>query len=185
MIHTFTNHMSKSDINRCSHLAFMVIEFSSSVVSPSFVHTVSFLVIPLFTFTDVLSSDDALRDMLESEMTTTTDSCEGLPVWYTHFWNKNLLNLSSIMLSIKIKDIHQCEDSDHVYAIFVKPQQWPTPSESIAIYCVRELVSCVLHFFSPAQKSTYETKRKNYALLLRSKLKIAKIEDYKNWAQFL
>ena len=26
-------------------------------------------------------------------------------------------------------------------AIFVKPQQWPTPSESIAIYCVRKLVS--------------------------------------------
>ena len=25
--------------------------------------------------------------------------------------------------------------------IFVKPQQWPTPSESIAIYCVRKLVS--------------------------------------------
>jgi len=33
----------------------------------------------------------------------------------------------------------------------------------------------VLHIFSPAQKSTYETKRKNYALLLRSKLKITKI----------
>jgi len=50
----------------------------------------------------------------------------------------------------------------------------------------------VLHIFSPAQKSTYETKRKNYALLLRSKLKITKIlqkfkitkiEDYKNFAQ--
>ena len=35
--------------------------------------------------------------------------------------------------------------------------------------------------FSPAQKSAYETKRKNYALLLRSKLKITKIEDYKNF----
>jgi len=34
----------------------------------------------------------------------------------------------------------------------------------------------VLHIFSPAQKLTYETKRKNYALLLRSKLKITKIE---------
>ena len=63
--------MNKSDINRCSHSAFMVIEFSSSVVSPSFIHTASFVVILLFTFTDVLSSDDALRDMLESEMTTT------------------------------------------------------------------------------------------------------------------
>ena len=39
----------------------------------------------------------------------------------------------------------------------------------------------MLHIFSPAQKSTYETKRKNYALLLRSKLIITKIEDYKNF----
>jgi len=38
----------------------------------------------------------------------------------------------------------------------------------------------VLRIFSPAQKSTYETKRKNYALLLRPKLKITKDEDYKN-----
>ena len=49
----------------------MVIEFSSSVVSPSFIHTVSSVVTSLSTFTDMLSSDDALRDMLESEMTTT------------------------------------------------------------------------------------------------------------------
>jgi len=49
----------------------MVIEFSSSVVSPSFIHTVSFVVTSLSTFADMLSSDDALRDMLESEMTTT------------------------------------------------------------------------------------------------------------------
>jgi len=34
-------------------------------------------------------------------------------------------------------------------AIIVKSQQWPTPSESIAIYCMRKLVSCVLHIFSP------------------------------------
>jgi len=34
----------------------------------------------------------------------------------------------------------------------------------------------VLHIFSPVQKSTYETKRKNYALLLRPKLKITKFE---------
>jgi len=38
----------------------------------------------------------------------------------------------------------------------------------------------MLHIFSPAQKSTYETKRKNYALLLRSKLKITKIEETRN-----
>ena len=49
----------------------MVIEFSSSVVSPSFIHTISFVVTSLSTFADMLSSDDALRDMLESEMTTT------------------------------------------------------------------------------------------------------------------
>jgi len=34
-----------------------------------------------------------------------------------------------------------------------------------------------IHIFSPAQKSTYETKRKNYVLLLRLKLKITKFED--------
>ena len=71
MIHTFTNHMNKSDINRCSHSVFMVIEFSSSVVSPSFIHTVSFVVTSLFTLTAMLSSDNILGDMLESEMTTT------------------------------------------------------------------------------------------------------------------
>jgi len=44
------------------------------------------------------------------ELLLGTDSCEGLPVWYTHFRHKNLLNLSSIMLSRKIKDIHPCQD---------------------------------------------------------------------------
>jgi len=39
----------------------------------------------------------------------------------------------------------------------------------------RTVVLFALHIFSPAQKSTYETKRKNYTLLLRSKLKITKI----------
>jgi len=34
-----------------------------------------------------------------------------------------------------------------------------------------------IHIFSPAQKSTYEAKRKNYVLLLRLKLKITKFED--------
>ena len=53
----------------------MVMEFSSSVVSPSFIHTVSFVVTSLSTFADMLSSDDALRDMLESEMTTTLQFC--------------------------------------------------------------------------------------------------------------
>jgi len=79
------------------------------------------------------------------------------------------------MLSIKIKDIHQCEDSDHVYAIFVKPQQWPTPSESIAIYCVRKLVSCVTHLQSCAKVDIWNKKKK-----LRTVAKI-KTQDYKNW----
>ena len=37
-----------------------------------------------------------------------------------------------------------CNDSACTYhsALFVKPQQWPTPSELIAIYCGRKLVSC-------------------------------------------
>ena len=36
-----------------------------------------------------------------------------------------MLNLPSIMLSIKFKDIHQCEDSDHVYAV-VRTSPWAT-----------------------------------------------------------
>ena len=36
-------------------------------------------------------------------------------------------------------------------SMFVKPHQWPTPSESIAIYCVRKLVSCVTHLQSCAK----------------------------------
>jgi len=46
-----------------------------------------------------------------------------------------------------------CNDSACTYhsAIFVKPQQWPTSSESIAIYCVRKLVSCVTHLQSCAK----------------------------------
>jgi len=55
-------------------------------------------------------------------------------------------------------------------AVIVKSQQWPTPSESIAIYCVRKLVSCVTHLQSCAQVDIWNTK-KNYVLLLRSKLK--------------
>ena len=43
-----------------------------------------------------------------------------------------------------------CNDSACTYhsAIFVKWQQWPTPSESVAIYCVRKLVSCITHLQS-------------------------------------
>ena len=69
-----------------------------------------------------------------------------------------------------------------IQQIFVKPQQWPAPSESIAIYCVRKLVSCVTHLQSCAKVDIWN-KKKNYALLLRSKLKITKIEDYRIWAQ--
>ena len=46
--------------------------------------------------------------------------------------------------------------------IFVKSQQWPTPSESIAIYCVRKLVfvyytSSVLRRYSTSPYSTIST----------------------------
>jgi len=61
-------------------------------------------------------------------------------------------------------------------AIFVKPQQWPTPSESIAIYCVRKLVSCVTHLQSCAKVNIWNKKK------LRTVAKI-KTQDYKNWAQ--
>ena len=67
-------------------------------------------------------------------------------------------------------------------AMFLKPHQWPTPSESIAIYCVRKLDSCIAHLQSCSKFDIWK-KRKNYALLLRSKLKITKIEDYKNFLQ--
>jgi len=45
---------------------------------------------------------------------------------------------------------------------------------------LRKETSCVCYTSSSSVKSTYETKRKNYALLLRSRLKITKIEDHKN-----
>jgi len=45
-------------------------------------------------------------------------------------------------------------------AIFVKPQQWPTPSESIAIYCVRKLVSCITHLQSCATVDIWNKKKK-------------------------
>jgi len=51
------------------------------------------------------------------ELLLGTDSCEGLTVRYTHFRNKNFLNLPSIMLSITFNDIYQREDTDHVYAV--------------------------------------------------------------------
>jgi len=60
-------------------------------------------------------------------------------------------------------------------AIIVKSQQWPPLSESITICCVRKLISCVTHLQSCAKVDTWN-KNKNNVLLLRSKLKIAKIE---------
>jgi len=60
-------------------------------------------------------------------------------------------------------------------AIFVKPQQWPTPSESIAIYCVRKLVSCITHLQSCAKVNIWNKKKK-----LRTVAKI-KTQGYKNW----
>ena len=61
-----------------------------------------------------------------------------------------------------------------IEGIFVKPQQWPTPSESIAIYCVRKLVSCVTHLQSCAKVDILNKKKK-----LRTVAKI-KTQDYKN-----
>ena len=70
-----------------------------------------------------------------------------------------------------------CNDSACTYhsAIFVKPQQWLTPSESIAIYCVRKLVSCVTHLQSCAKVDIWNKKEK-----LRTVAK-TKTQDYKNW----
>jgi len=59
--------------------------------------------------------------------------------------------------------------------IFVKPQQWPTPRESIAIYCVRKLVSCDTHLQSCAKVDIWNKKKK-----LRTVAHI-KTEDYKTW----
>jgi len=59
--------------------------------------------------------------------------------------------------------------------IFVKPQLCPTPSESIGIYCVRKLVSCVTHHQSCAKVDIWNKKKK-----LRTVAKI-KTQDYKNW----
>ena len=44
----------------------------------------------------------------------------------------------------------------YIVAIFVKPQQWPTPSESIVIYCVRKLVSCITHLQSFPQTAGWK-----------------------------
>ena len=60
-------------------------------------------------------------------------------------------------------------------AMFVKPQQWPTPSESIAIYCVRKLVSCITHLQSCAKVDIWNKKKK-----LRTVAKI-KTQNYKIW----
>ena len=59
--------------------------------------------------------------------------------------------------------------------IFIKPQQWPTPSEFIAIYCVRKLVSCVTHLKSCAIVDIWNKRKK-----LHTVAKI-KTQDYKNW----
>jgi len=70
-----------------------------------------------------------------------------------------------------------CNDSSLYlsFSNFVKPQQWPTPSESIAIYCVMKLVSCVTHLQSCAKVHIWNKKKK-----LRTVAKI-KTQDYKNW----
>ena len=70
---------------------------------------------------------------------------------------------------------HANADESRECAIFVKPHQWPTPSESIAIYCVRKVVSCVTHLQSCAKDDIWKKKKK-----LRTVAKI-KTQDYKIW----
>jgi len=67
------------------------------------------------------------------------------------------------------------ECATKLFTIFVKPQQWPTPSESIAIYCLRKLVSCVTHLQSCAKVDIWNKKKK-----LRTVAK-NKTQDYKIW----
>ena len=58
--------------------------------------------------------------------------------------------------------------------IIVKSQQWPTPSESIAIYCVKE-TGFVCFTSSVLRKVRHTNKEKNYVLLLKPKLKFVKL----------
>ena len=70
-----------------------------------------------------------------------------------------------------------CNDWACTYhsAIFVKPQQWPTPSESVAIYCVRKQVSCVTHLQSCGKVDIWNKKKKIRTVAM------IKTQDYKNW----
>ena len=77
-------------------------------------------------------------------------------------------------MSIELKVISDSVTYMYI-AMFVKPQQWPTPSESITIYCVRKLVSCITHLQSCAKVDIWNKKEK-----LRTVAK-TKTQDYKNW----
>ena len=68
------------------------------------------------------------------------------PSWRCFWWWSGCKSRNSCCW-FKVWHSVQCR----MLAIFVKPQQWPTPSESIAIYCVRKLVSCVTHLQSCAK----------------------------------
>jgi len=77
-------------------------------------------------------------------------------------------------MSIELKVISDSVTYMYI-AMFVKPQQWPTPSELIAIYCVRKLVSCVTHLQSCAKVGIKNKKKK---LCTVAKIKT---HNYKNW----
>ena len=87
------------------------------------------------------------------------------PNWWTSNWHR---------ISCKLY-LGAMSSSDIDTVLFVKPQQWPTPSESIAIYCVRKLVSCITHLQSCAKVDIWNKKKK-----VRTVAKI-KTQGYKIW----
>jgi len=76
------------------------------------------------------------------ELLLGTGSCEVLPVRYTHFWNKILLDFNLLSL-IKIKVIHQCEDTDHVYVIFITSPQATWCQRAPCWWPLIEITCCI------------------------------------------
>ena len=67
--------------------------------------------------------------------------------WKTYGDQHIFLKHTNLLENISYVPIHE----QGYNAIIVKPQQWPTPSESIAIYCIRKLVSCFTDLLSCAK----------------------------------
>jgi len=93
-----------------------------------------------------------------------------IQVTSVHRWNKQGINKNSLDLFSRLFEESPAWFCFHLLAMiractyhsakFVKPQQWPTPSESIAIYCVRKLVSCITHLQSCANVDIWNKKKK-------------------------